>query len=379
MQRHLTRAAIATACLAACVPVAACGENSDSSSSGGSGGSAKATPDRVLGATRGPHGEKPQPAEDITLTSAELEKVRKGNYTAALVWHTSDPVTAAMTRGAEAAFKEMNVEVVATTNADYQADRQSEQLRTVMAKKPDVILSLPVDPTATAEAYKAAADGGARLVFADNVPDGFEQGRDYVTLSSSDLFQMGKHCADALAKAIGDKGEIGYIYHDADFYVTNQRDQAFKKTIEGNYPGIKIVAEQGIADPAQAESEANAMLTKHPNLAGIYVTFGEVAQGVLPALRNVGATDTKLVTIDLQEPLALDMAQDGATAAIIVQGLYGDGQAMARAGALDLLGKKAPAFVVSQATTVTKDNLVEGYEQSERAEPPESVRKALGG
>jgi ribose transport system substrate-binding protein len=100
---------------------------------------------------------------------------------------------------------------------------------------------------------------------------------------------------------------------------------------------------------------------------------------VLSALRNTGATDTKIVTIDLQEPLALDMAQDGATAAIVVQGLYGDGQAMARAGALDLIGKKAPEFVVSEATTVTKDSLVEGYQRSEHAEPPDSVGEALGG
>jgi ribose transport system substrate-binding protein len=371
--------AVATACLAASQPLAACGEDSESSPATDGGGSANATPDRVLGETRGPNGEKPQPADQIQLSAEELEKVREGGYTAALVWHTSDPVTAAMTRGAEAAFDELGIDVVATTNAEYQADRQSEQLRTVMAKKPDLILSLPVDPTATADAYRAAAQGGARLVFADNVPEGFKQGRDYVTLSSSDLFQMGKHSADALAKAIGNEGEVGYIYHDADFYVTNQRDQAFKTTIEGNYPGIEIVAEQGIADPAQAESQANAMLTKHPNLAGIYVTFGEVAQGVLPALRNAGAVDTKIVTIDLQEPLALEMAQGGATAAIVVQGLYGDGQAMARAGALDLIGKKAPEFVVSQATTVTKENLVEGYEISEHTEPPESVRRALGG
>jgi ribose transport system substrate-binding protein len=377
--RSRSLVAIATACLAAAMPLAACGEDSDSSSDDAGGGSAKATPDRVLGDTRGPNGEKPEPAEEIQLTTSELEEVRAGNYTAALVWHTSDPVTAAMTRGAEAAFEEMNIDVVATTNAEYQADRQSDQLRTVMAKRPDLILSLPVDPTATADAYKATANGGARLVFADNVPEGFKHGRDYVTLSSSDLFQMGKHSADALAKSIGNEGEVGYIYHDADFYVTNQRDRAFKETIEGNYPGIDIIAEQGIADPAQAETQANAMLTKNPNLAGIYVTFGEVAQGVLSALRNTGATDTKIVTIDLQEPLALDMAQDGATAAIVVQGLYGDGQAMARAGALDLIGKKAPEFVVSEATTVTKDSLVEGYQRSEHAEPPDSVGEALGG
>ena len=35
--------------------------------------------------------------------------------------------------------------------------------------------------------------------------------------------------------------------------MTNQRDNAFKTTIEKDYPDIKIVAEQGISDPARAE------------------------------------------------------------------------------------------------------------------------------
>ena len=61
-----------------------------------------------------------------------------------------------------------------------------------------------------------------------------------------------------MADALGKKGKVGYIFHDADFYVTNQRDQAFKKTIEQDYPDMKIVAEQGMADPARAEEIAQA-------------------------------------------------------------------------------------------------------------------------
>ena len=36
---------------------------------------------------------------------------------------------------------------------------------------------------------------------------------------------MGAKAADAMAAAIGDKGKVGYLFHDANFYVTNQRDQ----------------------------------------------------------------------------------------------------------------------------------------------------------
>src|SRR6185436_906782 len=110
-------------------------------------------------------------------------------------------------------------------------------------------------------------------------PSGYVQGKDYVGIVTDDLFQMGKQAADALAAAIGKKGKVAWIFHDAKYYVTNQRDNAFKETIEKDYPDIKIVAEAGIADPARAEEIANALLTKNPDLDGIYVTWAEPGDG----------------------------------------------------------------------------------------------------
>src|SRR3712207_7523894 len=65
-----------------------------------------------------------------------------------------------------------------------------------------------------------------------------------------------------LFRSIGGKGEVGYLFHDAAFYVTNQRDQAFKDTIQSKYPDIKIVAEQGLANPTAAEDIINAFILR---------------------------------------------------------------------------------------------------------------------
>ena len=145
---------------------------------------------------------------------------------------------------------------------------------------------------------------------------------------------MGKQAADALAAAIGKKGKVAWIFHDAQYYVTNQRDNAFKTTIQKDYPDIEIVAEQGLADPARAEEIANALLLKNPDLDGIYVTWAEPAEGVLAALRAAGNTQTKIVTLDLSEPIALDMVQGGNVAAIIADQAYELGRAMATVGGL---------------------------------------------
>jgi ribose transport system substrate-binding protein len=381
MKARLVIAALAAVLLAAVL--AACGDSSSSDTSstpaaGTESGATATGPSPKVGETTGPNGEKATPTSALQLTQQEIDEVKAGNYTSALVWHQSSDFVSAVSRGAKDEFATLGIDVVAETNANFDAGKQKSDIETVLAKKPSTMLSLPVDPTATASAYRDANAAGTKLVLLSNVPEGFVAGKDYVTVVTDDLFEMGHQAADALASAIGGQGEIAYFFHDAQYYVTNQRDQAFKKTIEQNYPDIDIVAEQGIADPAKAEEQANAILIKNPDLAGIYVTFSQPpAEGVLSALRNNGNTKAKMVSLDLDEPLAVDMAQGGNTAALVADKAYELGQAMARAAAYGLLDKKAPEFLVAPVVTVTQDNLAEGYQESLHEDPPQAVLDAM--
>jgi ribose transport system substrate-binding protein len=375
MKTHRLLTALAVA--AAMTGVAACGSSSSDSSTSETGGSTPIKSSKAVGQTVGPNGEKATPTSALQLTDAEIAKVKQGHYTAALVWHQASDFTTAVTNGAKAEFAALGIQIVATTNANFDPGKQKSDIETVLAKKPSVMLTLPVDPVTTASAYRAADRAGTKLVLLSNVPKGFAQGKDYVTVVTDDLFQMGKQAADALAAAIGGKGKIAYFFHDASYYVTNQRDQAFKKTIEANYPDIEIVAQQGIADPNKAQDQANGILAKNPDLDGVYVTFSQPpAEGVLSALRDTGNTKAKLVSLDLDEPLALDMARGGRVAALVTDKAYELGQAMAKAAAYGILDKTAPPFVVAPATTVTKANLAQGYEESLHAAPPKSVADA---
>src|SRR6516165_11641680 len=249
------------------------------------------------GETVGPGGEKATPSSALTLTDAEVTKLRDGKFTAALLWHTSSDFVNAVTAGATDEFARLGVSVVAQTDAGFDAAKQKSDVETILAKKPSAILALPLDPVTSAEAFKPAVAAGVKIVLLSNKPKDFVQGKGYVAIVTDDLFQMGKHAADALAAAIGNKGKVGYIYHDAQYYVTNQRDNAFKTTIETEHPDIKIFAQQGITDPARAQDIAQAMLLKNPDLDGIYVTWAQPGEGVLAALRAGGNKHTKIVTL----------------------------------------------------------------------------------
>ncbi|WP_428650806.1 substrate-binding domain-containing protein [Roseibium sp.] len=330
----------------------------------------------AMAETVGPNGETATLSANVTVPEESVEAIRAANYKAALLWHDQSDFVNAVSAGAKDEFERLGIEVVATTSAGFDAAKQRSDIETTMAKQPNIILSLPLDPVTSAAAFKEARDSGVSLVFLSNLPAGYEHPRDYAAIVTDDLFQMGKQAADALAGAMGGKGTVGWIYHDADYYVTNQRDNAFKTTIENDYPEMSIVAEQGISDPARAEEIANAMLLKNPDLGGIYVTWAGPAEGVLAALRANGNKTTKIVTLDLSEPVALDMVRGGNVAAIVADEAYELGRAMAAAGALRLAGQEVPSFVAAPAITVTADTVAEGWKKSLNIDPPASVSSA---
>jgi ribose transport system substrate-binding protein len=331
-----------------------------------------AAPVHAADATKGPHGEAATPAASVTLTPEQETKVKEGNFTAAMSWHTTSDWSAAVSTGVTDEFTRLGIKILAETDAGFDAARQKNDIETILAKKPSVIVSLPVDPDTAAEVYRPALAAGTKLMFIDNAPKGFVQGTDYIAISSADLVQMGAKAGEALARNLGNKGNVGYIFHDAAFYVTNQRDQSFKATIESK-PGMKIVAEQGLADPARAEDIGNAFVAQHPDLDAIYVTWAEPAELVLAALRNAGNKHTKIVTLDLSEPLALDMVNAGNVTAIIADEAYAIGVTAARAAALGLLGEKVPPFLAVDAIAVTKDTVKQGWNQSLHRDPPASL------
>ncbi len=323
--------------------------------------------------TTGPQGETATPSSEVTVSDELTASLQDKGLTAALLWHDQSDFVNAVTAGATDEFTRLGIEVVITTSAAFDAAKQRSDIETALVRSPDIILSLPLDPVTSAAAFQEAREENVALVFLSNLPEGFEHPTDYAAIVTDDLFQMGKQAADALAASMGEAGTVGWIYHDANYYVTNQRDNAFKSTIENDYPNIEIVAEAGISDPARAEEIANAMLLRNPDLGGVYVTWAGPAEGVLAALRSNGNTATKLVTLDLSEPIALDMVNGGNVVALVADEAYELGRAMAAAGARQYSGEETPPFVVAPAVTVTADNVSEGWMQSLHIEAPTSL------
>lgn len=327
--------------------------------------------------SKGPRGEDPADASAAALTDDEVAQIKELGATAAIVMHYGGNDWAnAQIAGLTERFGELGIEIVAVTDADFDPGKQVSDIETVMAKKPDIIISIPTDPVATSAAYKAAADAGTTLVFMDNVPNGLEAGKDYVSVVSADNYGNGVVSAHLMAKALQGEGKIGLIYHEADFFVTQQRYDGFKTTIETEYPDIEIVSEQGIAGPdfaGDAQNVADAWLTRYPDLDGIWGVWDVPAEGIMAAARAAGRTDLKIATEDLGTNVAIALAKNEMVIGLGAQVPFDQGITEANLAAGALLGKTFPPYIALSALPVTHENVLEAWRTVYHVDPPSAL------
>jgi ribose transport system substrate-binding protein len=385
MKRRFRRSSAAVLTAMAVVAMSACSAAGGNASSSG-GNVDQATVDKADKAladlegkvlSTGPHGEQATSPDQVGLTDDQVNQVKAMGATAAIVMHYGgNDWSTAQIDGLKSEFGRLGINVIATTDANFKPEQQVSDLETVSAQHPSVIVSIPTDPVATASAYRAAAQAGAKLVFMDNVPDGFQAGTDYVSMVSADNYGNGVVSAHLLARNLGGKGKIGVIYHNADFFVTKQRYDGFRKTIEDNYPGIKIVADQGIAGPdfaGDAQSAANAMLSQHPDLDSIWAVWDVPAEGVMAAARAAGRTDLKIATEDLGLNVSIALAKDELVVGLGAQRPFDQGVTEARLAALSLLGQQVPPYVAWPALAVDHKNVLDAWKQVYHSDPPSDL------
>ena len=328
----------------------------------------------------GPNGEQATAASSLTFTQDELAKLKKMNATAAISFHLTSDWTSGQQAGLTKRFKQLGIKIVGVTQADFKADVQVSQIQTLMAKKPNILVSIPVDGKATSAAYKAAAAAGTKIVFMDNTAADLQVGKDYVSVVSADNYANGAASAYLLGRELNGTGTIALIYHAADFWVTKQRWNGFKDTIKKKFPGITIVEEQGISGPdfaGDAQKAATAILTKNPKLSAIWAVWDTPAEGVMAALRDAGNTTTKIATQDLGANVAISLAKKGQVIGLGAQRPFDAGVTEANLAAYALLGKKAPAYIAMPALAVDHAGVLQAWQTVYSAPAPADLKNSF--
>jgi ribose transport system substrate-binding protein len=315
-------------------------------------------------------------SENIKLSQQQIDSLKSKNLTAALVWHGSSAWVSAVNQGAKETFSRFGIDVVAVTDAQFDPAKQVADLENISVLNPDIILSLSVDSTSTKNSYRSAINNGAKLVLLSNPIEGFVHHQDYVGIVTDDMFGMGRAAAELTIDALNQSGKLGIIYHDAKYFITNNRDQAFRQALK-SVPNIDIVIEKGFVKESETSNIAAAMVLQNPEIEAIYVSWDSAAEGVIEALRSLDRPDIKVITHDLGVNNLLDMATNRNLYGTVADRPYDIGATMAKLGAAAILGQRAAQVTIVPFDKVTKTNITSAWKEAFKKPLPKLLTQAL--
>ena len=171
---------------------------------------------------------------------------------------------------------------------------QANQIADAVTKTAGAIIINPVDSDAAGSAVAPANNAKIPVVAVDRVVNGAT----VATTVSSDNVAGGKQAAEALAKAVGEKGDIIVLQGVPGTSASRDRGQGFTEGIKA-FPNIKVVAQQPANfDRTQGLNVATNLLQSHPGAVGIFAENDEMALGAVQALGAKAGADVKVFGFD---------------------------------------------------------------------------------
>jgi len=207
-----------------------------------------------------------------------------------------------MREALEDACKSINADVV-VTDARHDVNKQISDIEDMVQDGINILLINPTDSVGVQSAVETAHKAGVVVVAVDAQANG-----PIDSFCGSKNYDAGVMAGDALAKALGEKGEVA-ILDGIPVVPILQRVEGFKASME-KYPNMKIVdIQNGKQERSIALDVTENMIQAHPNLKGIFSVNDGGSMGALAAIEGSGK-DIKLVSVD-GNPEAVSAIQAG--------------------------------------------------------------------
>ena len=171
---------------------------------------------------------------------------------------------------------------------------------------------------------------------------------------------------DNIGRMIGEyyKGEdhvpVGFLIHGAVFYGTTARDNVAEKVLRENYSNIDIVASKGFIQIENAYKVCKDMITSHPQIRALYISWDRPALQAIKALKELGREDIAVFTTDLDIDIAKTM-KDGIVKGLSTQRPYEQGKAAALAVLKSLVSNDVPKYIGVQPYIVNINHLKQAW------------------
>jgi ribose transport system substrate-binding protein len=292
----------------------------------------------------------PLGAQGVDFSNARVEVIVKA---------TTSQYWATVFDGAKAAAKVLGVKIE-TLGAAAETDVAQEVSITenAIATHPTAIVIAATNAVALAAPIEKATAAGIPVIMIDSSATTDK----YVTFLATNNVTGGQKAADEIASCVKARtgkaaGNVAYLTALAGAQSLNDRDQGFVDELK-KYPDLKIVDHRvGNNDASKALSDSEDILTKNPDLVGIFADNELEGDGAGTALNEKGkASKVCLVSFDTSAQ-ELKFLSAGVIDGLIVQDPFMMGYAGVWYALEAANGAVLPKYVDSGVHVVTKANI----------------------
>lgn len=240
-----------------------------------------------------PSGAPVAPAAVRTVTQSDLDSVLKGTkrYKLVLIVKTkNNPFFIPMIRAFEETAAQLGAEAeVQAAAQESSVEQQAALVQAEVGKGVQAILITPADSKALVPVLKRAQDQNVLVINLDNRLDPAamqSQALHPGGYVGADNEAGGRQAGDAMIKALKGTGKVAVIEGIRGVDNAEARKRGFESAVSGK---LTIVEEQtGNWETEQAHDKAQAILAKHPDLAGIFCANDNMALGAVKAIEESG-------------------------------------------------------------------------------------------
>ena len=197
---------------------------------------------------------------------------------------------------------------------------------------------------------------GKTLVLLDNAPSGLRPGVDYLAVSSADNFGLGAIAAELASPYVTNEGVAGILNYEAEFFVTNEREIAFRKWMSAERPDVTLV--EGGSPKSRMRATRTVACWRRTTISIAFRRLGRAGaeSPVRDPRRREGAPDRhgRSRQRDRRRTSLRRTAQGHRGATALRPGRGGGGRCAARVDRA-----AAPAWISSTGLKVTRESLRE--------------------
>ena len=241
---------------------------------------------------------------------------------------------------------------VTILNAEEDVQKQAQQINDLIAQGVDIVCLVPMKPDGLVNSVRALNAAKIPVIIVNReIADGCE----YVAYTGTDTYAGGVTSAEILMKAIGGKGEIVEFQQVLGTGPQLLRSKALADVLK-NYPEARMVEQiPHEGNDSKVVAAVGTLLSKYPNLKGIYVHGDPQAIAAANACINAGRKDIAIVGMGGSEQ-AIEAIKAGKLTGTSFQRPEEEGRSAIRLAVRHLKGEKLDKRYPIDCPPITADN-----------------------